>query len=102
MKASERKALTSALGTVLREMRAELRAQIVALDIRLGLAEKRLDAGGGRSLIDAYQGVWKNDRRYARGDLVTDGGGLWFCNTQTNTRPGSGSHWILAVKSGAR
>jgi hypothetical protein len=67
--------------------------------------EKRLavlESSGSKSLIDAYQGVYRDDQSYQRGHLVTHSGGLWFCYADTETRPGDGSHWVLAVKSGGK
>lgn len=59
-----------------------------------------LERGGARTLLDAYRGVYRDGDRYARGELATHGGGLWFCLVDTAARPGSGPHWVLAVKAG--
>ena len=81
-------------------------AMLVSL-IELAGKHKRLEEhvaalkrAGARALLDAYRGVYREADQYVRGELVTHGGGLWFCLVDTASRPGSGSHWVLAVKAG--
>lgn len=48
-----------------------------------------------------YRDVWKHDREYERGDLVTWDGSVWHCQAErTKARPGSSMDWKLAVKRG--
>jgi hypothetical protein len=84
-----------AVGGVIRDL-------LAPLDARLTAIEQRLNGGGPQTLADSYRGVFKQGESYKRGELCTDQGGLWFCNADTQTRPGSGPHWTLAVKSGER
>jgi hypothetical protein len=49
-------------------------------------------------LVD--RGVCRDTEAYQRGDCVTDHGSLWFCQTETRTRPGQSKDWRLAAKSG--
>jgi hypothetical protein len=48
-----------------------------------------------------FKGVWQASNDYLRGNFVTYDGSLWHCNSDnTRSKPGSGSDWTLAVKSG--
>lgn len=48
-----------------------------------------------------YQGVYKSDGNYSKGDAVTYGGSLWHCNTdKTKDSPGTSSDWTLSAKKG--
>jgi hypothetical protein len=40
-------------------------------------------------LAEAYQGVWKENRSYRRGQFATYRGGLWHANTGTMSKPGT-------------
>ena len=61
--------------------------------------EKRLAALESRTL--EYRGVHETGKSYTRGSFVTYGGSMWHANEATSSRPGDGSAWTLAVKSGA-
>lgn len=79
------------------------KATAEAINEKLAPLIRRLEAleqGGARTLIDSYAGIFRDGVSYQRGQLVTDRGGLWFCNADTDTRPGTGPHWTLAVKAG--
>ena len=67
--------------------------RVTALEAKLAEAERK---GFGIR----YQGVFREGKSYIGGEFVTHQGGLWHCNEHTETRPGSGPHWTLAVKSG--
>lgn len=50
-----------------------------------------------------YQGVWREDVTYTRGDVVTWAGSAWYCEEATTTRkPATGARgaWTLVVKCG--
>ena len=47
-----------------------------------------------------YKGVFDENSEYQKGDTVTFKGGMWHCNETTNTKPGDGKAWTLAVKRG--
>src|SRR4030095_16703706 len=50
-----------------------------------------------------YTGVFEIGRTYEPGNVATDRGAMWHCNSQTRQRPGDGgSDWTLCVKSGDR
>lgn len=50
-----------------------------------------------------YREQYSPGETYARGDFVTHDGALWACLLdETRERPGSGSAWRLAVKSGRK
>lgn len=46
-----------------------------------------------------YRGVW-SEGDYQKGDMVTQGGGLWHCQRATEAKPGADDSWRLAVKRG--
>lgn len=47
-----------------------------------------------------YQGVWREDGEYSRGNIVTDKGTLWHCEAdRVATRPGDGPGWKLMHKN---
>jgi hypothetical protein len=49
-----------------------------------------------------YLGIWDEAHDYAKGDVVTYGGSIWYCLVdQTKARPGIASKdWRLMVKEG--
>jgi hypothetical protein len=47
-----------------------------------------------------FCGIHEAGRVYGPGNLVVRGGGLWHCNEETRTVPGTTSDWQLCVKSG--
>jgi hypothetical protein len=47
-----------------------------------------------------YQGVFQEEKAYARGSLVTKAGGLWLALEHTTHTPGRSDQWKLIVKSG--
>lgn len=50
-----------------------------------------------------YREQYSQSETYGRGDFVTHDGALWAClKDGTKDRPGTGSAWRLAVKSGRR
>jgi hypothetical protein len=51
--------------------------------------------------VPVYCGVFKDGEQYVPGDLVTWGGSLWHCNSETKDKPDSGKEaWSCAVKKG--
>ncbi len=89
------------------------REAAVRLDRRLGAPSTADEIGALKSRIAQleqrqhlhYEGVWRNDKSYTPGALVTDKGGLWIAYVSvTNTRPGgvfeSSRAWQLITKSG--
>ncbi|MBB3972516.1 carbohydrate-binding family V/XII protein [Hansschlegelia beijingensis] len=62
--------------------------------------EARIKALEERPALE-YRGVWDGALLYSKGNVVTDGGSMWFCNRETKARPGSSGCWTLAVKKGA-
>jgi integrin beta 3 len=49
--------------------------------------------------VPVYKDVYKEGATYSRGDMVTWGGSLWHCDSETKDKPGTES-WTLAVKKG--
>jgi hypothetical protein len=49
-----------------------------------------------------YQGVWSNERRYAKGAMVSRSGSVWHSNVDDNrSTPGQDPQkWTLTVKAG--
>lgn len=48
-----------------------------------------------------YCGIFKEGNDYQKGDMVTFGGSLWHCNTDTKTKPGDAAKdWQLCAKRG--
>lgn len=48
-----------------------------------------------------YEGVFKPDHVYERGDMVTWAGAMWHCDVDsTSKKPGENEDWTLAVKRG--
>lgn len=70
----------------------DLRKELNNLQSRLAALESRPEL--------QYQGVHVIGATYRPGALVTRSGGLWFCTTTTNERPGHSDAWKLIVKSG--
>jgi hypothetical protein len=95
-------ALAKALAVVVREELAARDARLLAHEARISVLEEQLRAGGAKSLLDCYKGVWRTGSTYVRGSLATHQGGLWFATKDTEDRPGASSHWVLAVKSGGK
>ena len=78
---------------------ADLGDRIDAAHRVLDEQRRRLKAIEARPEVQ-YCGVWKS-QPYMPGSLVTDRGALWYCNAETEARPGGpNSGWTLAVKSG--
>ena len=84
-------------GEVVQAVRSYVSRALAPLEKRLAKIEQRTAAD---IFADAYRGTWRAGESYERGQLCTDHGGLWVCATDTNSRPGSGPHWVLAVKAG--
>jgi integrin beta 3 len=51
--------------------------------------------------VPIYRDIYRAEKSYQRGDMVTFGGSTYHCNTDTDEKPGYGSKdWTLAVKEG--
>jgi integrin beta 3 len=51
--------------------------------------------------VPIYRDVYRPEKAYVRGDVVTFGGSMWHCNAATEEKPGDGSTaWTLAAKRG--
>jgi integrin beta 3 len=51
--------------------------------------------------VPIYRDVYRPEKSYVRGDVVTFGGSMWHCNAATEDKPGDGSAaWTLAAKRG--
>lgn len=52
--------------------------------------------------VVTYEQIYQSGRTYARGQMVTWAGSVWYCRAEsTNEKPGEGSpDWVLAVKKG--
>src|SRR5438552_2158684 len=63
--------------------------------------EARIKALEARPALQ-YLGIWTEGDQHREGDFVTYHGSLWHCNAiATQSRPGDGDAWQLAVKRGA-
>ena len=74
------------------------------LEKRVAILERCLaerDPSSTKSLADAYRGTYLAGTKYARGELLTHGGSLWLCMSDTQAVPGDSSDWRLVVKRGA-
>jgi len=78
-------------------VKAYVAREIEKIDARWDARVKAIEA---RPTLE-YRGVWEKDLLYSKGNVVTDGGSMWFCNRETKARPGSSGCWTLAVKKGA-
>lgn len=82
---------------------AALRAQherdvIARLD---ELLQRLAESGDGKSLADAYAGVWRAGQSYVRGNVVTHSGSAWLALSDTSgERPGEAPMWRMIVKRG--
>ena len=47
-----------------------------------------------------FSDVYRHNKTYKRGQVVTHNGGLWFALETTDSKPGSDGSWKLTVKSG--
>ena len=77
----------------------EIIADVIVAAVRAAIApyEQRLKDLEARE----YQGIWRDDRAYAKGAMVTHAGSIWHSNVTANrTKPGDHEHWTLAVKHG--
>lgn len=69
--------------------------------LRLSFGEgERTKAVEFKMSTPEYRGVFKDGESYERGDLVTWGGSLWHCETDTKGKPGPDSDWTMAAKKG--
>jgi integrin beta 3 len=50
--------------------------------------------------VPIYRDVYRPERAYVRGDVVTFGGSMWHCNAATEEKPGESGAWTLAAKRG--
>jgi chitodextrinase len=52
-----------------------------------------------------YKEIWSPATKYVPGDVVTDGGQMWYCKSETQgRRPGgesSATYWRLCVRRGS-
>ena len=67
---------------------------------QLGPLLRRLDALEQQPPSPHYQGVFQDEKAYARGSLVTRAVGLWLALEGTTNVPGRSDEWKLIVKSG--
>lgn len=67
---------------------------------RIEQLERKVDGALQKGGSIRYAGVYRVGKSYEAGQFATYQGGLWHCNEDTDTKPGSGPHWTLAVKSG--
>lgn len=71
-------------------------ARGLTLSARVGDREKRFTFA---LPVPLYQGVFKADQGYERGDCVTHDGAIWIARSAPTSKPGTvGSGWQLAVK----
>ena len=88
--------MMKSIATVLREQLGLRDARLTALAERVAQLEQK--AVGVK-----WAGVYEAGARYAEGQLVTRGGGLWLCASDTVLAPGTSegaSDWRLIVKRG--
>ncbi len=88
-------ALFSAKSGITRALWALKRAD--DLEARL----KKLEVSLAEKSAFPYEGVWR-EGTHSKGCFVTHNGGMWHCNQDTQTKPGTGPHWTLAVKAGVK
>ncbi len=50
--------------------------------------------------VPVYRGVYSGDSLYLKNDCATFGGSIWMALEDTQTKPGTGPEWKLAVKAG--
>lgn len=62
--------------------------------------------GGGTKAVNApsipvmrYMAVWRQDKSYEPGDVVTHDGTQWHCGVATKTKPGTSGDWQLMAKT---
>jgi hypothetical protein len=88
------------LANVLRYMADAVDASFRKQSERIRNLEQKLGEAEKKGFGVRYAGVYRSGSGYQAGQFATHQGGLWHCNQDTDTRPGSGPHWTLAVKSG--
>lgn len=92
-------ALIDTLGGAILAVMSEVQQGDDALRAEIAELRARVDAMERRGFN--YRGVWRQGEIHPQGCFVTDHGGLWYANRQTDRRPGDGdSGWTLAVKAG--
>lgn len=52
------------------------------------------------TLLDRYQGIWREGKEYRRGDTVQSRGSQYAAERDTVARPGNSEDWRLLVKAG--
>jgi hypothetical protein len=67
---------------------------------RIEALERRIAELEARPTVK-YLGVYRENKAYGSGSMVTAAGGIWHANRATCDRPGSSDAWTLACKRGA-
>lgn len=62
--------------------------------------EERVNELEARQNEFRYFGVWEAGKMYQEGNFATHAGSLWHANEATESKPGVGNAWTLAVKRG--
>jgi hypothetical protein len=82
--------LAQAIGTIIGEERSETDAKIEALNAKIA----RLETAMGEF---TFKGAWVEGQEYKRGNFVSVGGSIFFCSSDTRSKPTNGGDWALAV-----
>lgn len=114
-------AIQAALGAAMKalaEVRATQKALAAMMDGAIGIDHVDIEHDGERTFTITFakgelrrsksftlpavidRGVYKEGTAYQTGDGVTWGGSFWIAQKATDTKPGDGDGWRLAVKRG--
>jgi hypothetical protein len=101
--------LVAVLGDDFGEVRKEvdrLQKEIDSLQLRFNALQMAHDTNarelGFHVKHFGYRGVWKEGQTYHAGGFISHAGSLWYCDSTTKKKPGSGPDdgFILCVKRG--
>jgi hypothetical protein len=95
MSAASNKAIVKAVAGVVGEHLRSIAEVLKSQSERIAALEQ------SASLADQYQGSYDPERRYARGNVLTDAGGLWLVLRDVQgERPGPSPNFRLILKGG--
>ena len=87
-------------------VRAEITKNNVAIEHAIGTAlgtllrevEERLASKLEEAMKEfIFKGAWTEGKRYRQRNFVSIGGAVYYCNADTDTRPGTSDDWSLLV-----
>lgn len=79
--------------------------RLTGIETRLSAIEARLEGFEKRGPSMNYRGTFDEGTAYTKGDVISWGGSMWYCQKSTYAKPGlpdaDSRAWVLCVKKGA-